>query len=225
MKQLLIEYNPFFVRTALTEDGELVEFGVEHVTAKSRVGNIYKGKVENVLAGMKAAFVNVGLERNGFLYVGDDDSVKVSAGDIVMCQVVKEQMGAKGARLSTDISLAGYTVVLLPAIMLFSLGLSYFLSALYVFFRDLKHIYSVILTLWTYLTPLFYTIDALKNQTLEKFMKLNPMYHYVEYFRDLLIGTVPSLEMHIVCYGFGIAMFVIGYVFLSAVRNQIAARL
>ena len=114
MKQLLIEYNPFFVRTALTEDGELVEFGVEHVTAKSRVGNIYKGKVENVLAGMKAAFVNVGLERNGFLYVGDDDSVKVSAGDIVMCQVVKEQMGAKGARLSTDISLAGYTVVLLP---------------------------------------------------------------------------------------------------------------
>ena len=56
-------------------------------------------------------------------------------------------------------------------------------------------------------------------------MKHNPIYHNVEYFRDLLIGTVPSLEMHIVCYGFGIAMFIIGYVFLSAVRNQIAARL
>ncbi len=117
------------------------------------------------------------------------------------------------------------TVVLLPAILLFSLGLSYFLSALYVFFRDLKHIYSVVLTLWTYLTPLFYTIDALKNDYIGKFMRLNPMYHYVNYFRDLLIGTVPTLETHIICYGFGIAMFVIGYVFLSAVRNQIAARL
>ena len=117
------------------------------------------------------------------------------------------------------------TVVLLPSVMLFSLGLSYFLSALYVFFRDLRHIYSVILTLWTYLTPLFYTIDALKNATLERFMNLNPMYHYVNYFRDLLIGTIPSAEAHIVCYGFGIAMFIIGYAFLSAVRNQIAARL
>ena len=115
MKRLFIEYNPYFVRVALAEDGELVEFGVEHVTARSRVGNIYKGKVENVIGGMKAAFVNVGLERNGFLYLGDgEESVKVSAGDIVMCQVVKEQMGAKGARLSTDISIAGYTVVLLP---------------------------------------------------------------------------------------------------------------
>ena len=78
--------------------------------------NIYKGKVENVLDGMKAAFVNIGLERNGFLYVGDmpREAGKVSPGDIVMCQVVKEQMGAKGARLTTDVTLPGYTVVLLP---------------------------------------------------------------------------------------------------------------
>src|SRR5699024_2871539 len=97
------------------EDGELIEFGAEHVAERSHVGNIYKGKVENVLGGMKAAFVNVGLERNGFLYIGDDEeSAKVSAGDIVMCQVVKEQMGTKGARLSRDISIAGYALVLLP---------------------------------------------------------------------------------------------------------------
>ena len=116
MKRLFIDYNPYFVRVALAEEGELVEFGVEHVTARSHVGNIYKGKVENVLSGMKAAFVNVGLPRNGFLYIGDapDGGSKVSAGDIVMCQVVKEQMGAKGARLTTDISLPGYTLVLLP---------------------------------------------------------------------------------------------------------------
>ena len=71
MKQLFIDYNPYFVRAALAEEGELVEFGVEHVASRGHVGNIYKGKVENVLGGMKAAFVNIGLERNGFLYVGD----------------------------------------------------------------------------------------------------------------------------------------------------------
>ena len=61
MKKLYIDYNPFFVRAAMTEDGELTEFGVERVARRSKVGNIYKGKVENVLAGMHAAFVNIGL--------------------------------------------------------------------------------------------------------------------------------------------------------------------
>ena len=55
MKELYIDYNPFFVRAALVEEGELVEFGVEHVSTRGHVGNIYKGKVENVLGGMKAA--------------------------------------------------------------------------------------------------------------------------------------------------------------------------
>ena len=116
-------------------------------------------------------------------------------------------------------------LALLPAVMLFSLGLSYFLSALYVFFRDIEHIYSVILTLWTYLTPLFYTIDVLGNPTVTRFMSFNPMYHYVTYFRDILTGIVPSAWEHLVCYGFGIAAFVIGYLFMCIVRNKIAAKL
>ena len=113
MKKLYIDFSPYFARTALVNDGELIEFGVEHAARRGHVGNIYKGKVENVLGGMKAAFVNIGLQRNGFLYIGDRAD-KVSPGDIVMCQVVKEQMGAKGARLTTDVTLPGYTVVLLP---------------------------------------------------------------------------------------------------------------
>ena len=117
------------------------------------------------------------------------------------------------------------TIVLLPAVMLFSLGLSYFLSALYVFFRDLEHIYSVILTLWTYLTPLFYTIDRLGNETVKRFMNLNPMYHYVNYFRDILSGTMPTAWQHLVCYAFGIGAFLIGYLFMTIVRNKIAAKL
>ncbi|MCQ2602572.1 MAG: Rne/Rng family ribonuclease, partial [Clostridia bacterium] len=127
MKKLLIDYNPYCVRAALVENGELVEFGVEHATMRGLVGNIYKGKVENVLSGMKAAFVNIGLERNGFLYVGDSlvDSARlkngrepielnVSPGDTVMCQVVKDQFGTKGARLTLDVSIPGYFLVLLP---------------------------------------------------------------------------------------------------------------
>ena len=115
MKQLFVDRNPFFVRTALVEEGKLIEFGVEHVAARGHVGNIYKGRIENVLGGMKAAFVNIGLERNGFLYIGDaEKDRRFSAGDIVMCQVVKEQFGSKGARLTLDVTLPGYSLVLLP---------------------------------------------------------------------------------------------------------------
>lgn len=117
------------------------------------------------------------------------------------------------------------TLVLLPAITLFSLGLSYFLSALYVFFRDLKHIYTVVLTLWTYLTPLFYAPEALNNPALIAVLKFNPMYYYVTYFRDLLMGVIPTLGEHILCYAFGIGAFVIGALFMLAVRNKIAAKL
>ncbi len=127
MKQLILDNTPFCTRAALVDDGELLEFSVEMASVCGIVGNIYKGRVENVLSGMKAAFVNIGLERNGFLYVGESlvdkerlhsvmpkKSEKLSAGDVIMCQVVKDQFGQKGARLTTDITLAGYYLVLLP---------------------------------------------------------------------------------------------------------------
>ena len=113
MKKLYIDHSPFFVRAALTEDGELAEFGVERATGRSRVGNIYKGKVENVLSGMHAAFVDIGLSRNGFLYI-EPSSRGLSPGDIIMCQVAKDEHNLKGARLTTDITLPGSFVVLLP---------------------------------------------------------------------------------------------------------------
>ena len=128
MKQLLLDYTPSCTRAALVENGELIEFSIEKAASRGIVGNIYKGKVENVLSGMEAAFVNIGLERNGFLYVGESlvDSkcigsslpkkkLNVSPGDIIMCQVVKDQFGQKGARLTTDITLPGNYLVLLPS--------------------------------------------------------------------------------------------------------------
>lgn len=118
-----------------------------------------------------------------------------------------------------------FILILLPAVTLFSLGLSYFLSALYVFFRDIEHIYSVLLTLWTYLTPLFYTVERLNNETVSKIMVLNPMYHYVEYFRSLLSGVLPSVQEHVIIYGFAAVMFLIGCIFMFSVKNKIAAKL
>lgn len=129
MKQLILDYTPFCTRAALVEDGELIDFSVEMANVRGIVGNIYKGVVENVLSGMKAAFVNIGLERNGFLYVGDSrvdksrlqsvpptkGGASISPGDVIMCQAVKDQFGQKGARLATDITLPGYYLVLLPS--------------------------------------------------------------------------------------------------------------
>ena len=117
------------------------------------------------------------------------------------------------------------TVALLPAVVLFSLGLSYLLSTLYVFFRDIQHVYTVLLTLWTYLTPLFYTIDRLNSDLVTKVMKFNPMFHYVEFFRDLLLGTIPGGTELLICYGFALGSFAVGYAFMRAVRNHIAANL
>ena len=124
-------------------------------------------------------------------------------------------------------------IIILPAVTIFSLGISYFLSALFVFFRDIKHIYSVILTLWTYLTPLFFSVDALNSELVSKAMVFNPMYHYVEGFRELLRGDIPNIMLSfsttqpsiLAMYGFAAISLVIGWLFLEAMKNKIAANL
>lgn len=113
----------------------------------------------------------------------------------------------------------------IPALLIFTLGISFFLSALYVFFRDIKHIYSVVTTLWMYLTPIFYSVSALKNELIEKVIVFNPMYHYVEATRALLTGTIPSLQTWGYMYLFAIISLVIGWSVLRALRNKIAANL
>ena len=97
------------------------------------------------------------------------------------------------------------TLLMLPALFLFSYGLSLILAAMYVFFRDIQHLYSVFLTLWTYLTPIFWKtenvlgIDDPSKVTpttyvlktgLTIVVNLNPMYHFVEYFRDIAYGCI-----------------------------------
>ena len=125
--QMLVHVDGGKVHVAILEGRTLVEHYVTHRHAQSIAGNIYLGKVQNVLPGMEAAFIDIGTSKNAVLYVGDvrvvpdeggskkrriEDILEV--GQPVLVQVVKDPMGAKGARLTTDISLPGRFVVLVP---------------------------------------------------------------------------------------------------------------
>lgn len=135
-KRILVDANPYRTRVMLLENGLPVEFYMERRSKERIVGNIYKGKVQNVLPGMYAAFVNINEEKNAFLYAGDikPDSALldgeqiegkltpsmicdiIKTGQDIMIQIVKEPMGTKGARASTQISLPGRTLVFLPTV-------------------------------------------------------------------------------------------------------------
>lgn len=101
--------------------------------------------------------------------------------------------------------------LLLVYMLLFCSGLGMLLSALAVFFRDICHFWSVIITAWTYATPLFYPVSLLPDwmQAAEAF---NPMYHYVSYFRDIaMYNTLPGIQENLVCLGIAAITFAVGF--------------
>ncbi len=140
-RKLLIQSDPFEVRVALLEDDRPVEISIERRGERGLVGSIYRGKVARVLPGIQAAFVDIGLERHAFLYVGDvrdqlaelaelageeevwraatDEPPRaidelLSPGQELMVQVRKDPLPNKGARVTTQIALPGRYLVLLP---------------------------------------------------------------------------------------------------------------
>ena len=133
-KEILVDANKFAIRVAVVEDGTPVELYVEQNGTERLVGNIYLGKVQNVLPGMQAAFVDIGLEKNAFLYAGDvffpgdqydeleqlPETRKIGdllkPGQNVLVQVAKDPVGTKGARVTTHITLAGRSLVLMPTV-------------------------------------------------------------------------------------------------------------
>lgn len=125
-KEIVVNVGPEETRVALREDGQWTEFFLERQVNQRIVGNIYKGRVENVLPGMGAAFVNIGLEKNAFLYV-EDAAIKeeeknlpieriIKTSQEVVTQIVKEPMGSKGARITNHITLPGRYLVLMPTV-------------------------------------------------------------------------------------------------------------
>ncbi len=126
-RELLISVDVGEQRVAVLEDGRVAEVYLERPERRSIAGNIYLGVVDNVLPGMEAAFVEIGLEKNGFLYVdeivvpelegrrhGKKIQDLISRGEQLLVQAVKDPMKTKGARLTTEISLPGRFLVYVP---------------------------------------------------------------------------------------------------------------
>lgn len=129
--QVIIDIGDYMSTVSLLENGKLNEFYVEYGHKNNLLtGNIYKGRVVNVLSGLESAFIDIGLIRNGFLYVGETlaekndlkkygllpSQLNLKEGDYVMVQVTKEESQGKGARLSINMSIPGRYVVYLPTI-------------------------------------------------------------------------------------------------------------
>ena len=107
------------------------------------------------------------------------------------------------------------SVVMLPVFLLymtgFCVGLSLFLATASVFFRDVMHLWGVVLTAWTYATPLFYPQEILPAWVLP-LENFNPMFHYVNYMRVMLLyGQMPSLKLNVACAGFAVLALVVGW--------------
>ncbi len=127
--EILINVTPQETRVAMLEQGVVQELHVERQSARGLVGNIYLGRVARVLPGMQSAFVEIGLERAAFLHIADIWEHRqgghggtdtrpiekiVHEGQALLVQVIKDPIGTKGARLSTQVSLAGRLLVYLP---------------------------------------------------------------------------------------------------------------
>jgi ribonuclease G len=131
-QDILINWAPQETRVAIVENGAVQELHIERTLERGLVGNIYLGKVTRVLPGMQSAFIDIGLERAAFLHVADlhtssgfgarraDDAPplpierQVFEGQTLTVQVIKDPIGTKGARLSTQVSIAGRMLVFLP---------------------------------------------------------------------------------------------------------------
>ena len=132
-EDILINWAPQETRVAVVENGVLQELHVERSLERGLVGNVYLGRVARVLPGMQSAFIDIGLERAAFLHVADvwqrpaegeapgrhppvqvPIERQVFEGQTLLVQVIKDPVGSKGARLSTQISIAGRMLVFLP---------------------------------------------------------------------------------------------------------------
>jgi ribonuclease G len=126
--EILINVTPQETRVAMLEQGVVQELHIERTSARGLVGNIYLGRVARVLPGMQSAFVEIGLERAAFLHIADIWEHRQNGhggterpierilheGQALLVQVIKDPIGTKGARLSTQVSLAGRLLVYLP---------------------------------------------------------------------------------------------------------------
>ena len=126
MKTIIGNVMPEETRMAIIEDGRLRDFSVERNDETHIVNHIYKGTIQNILPALQAAFVNIGRKKNAFLYFGDIfpraatkeeiQQMHISVGQSILVQVIKEEHGTKGCKVTANVSLAGRYAVLTPTV-------------------------------------------------------------------------------------------------------------
>ena len=125
-EEILINFTPQETRVAVMYQGAVQELHIERCASRGFVGNVYVGRIVRILPGMQSAFIEIGLDRTAFLHVADireprpsDEPLRpierlLFEGQNILVQVIKDPMGSKGARLSTQVSIAGRMLVYLP---------------------------------------------------------------------------------------------------------------
>lgn len=131
-EEILVNVTPQECRAAVVENGMLQEMYIERASSRGLVGNIYRGKVIRVLPGMQAAFINIGRERSAFLHAAEilpisetelieDENIKtpdinelLHDGQTITVQVIKDEIGTKGARLTTHLTIPSHFLVMMP---------------------------------------------------------------------------------------------------------------
>ena len=127
VRKMIVRQRDNLAQIAVLEDDILVEHYVDRASAASLIGNVYLGRVQNVLPSMEAAFVDIGRGRNGVIYAGEIDwdyfgaegqnrkvEKVLKSGQTILVQVTKDPVGAKGARLTNHVSIPGRYIVYAP---------------------------------------------------------------------------------------------------------------
>ena len=118
-----------------------------------------------------------------------------------------------------------FTMLLFPLVIiflfLFSTGVSYILSIAYVFFGDIKYLYSVVLTIWMYMSGIFYPVDSVTS-VMQRIISANPVYSYIQFAREcVMYQKVPDASVWLKMIGWGTGMFVVGYYIFRRKENSV----
>ena len=114
MKKILVHHKRNETAVAILEDNKLVNYYVDRDDEAKLIGNIYKGKIQNFLPGIQAAFVDIGRDKNAFLQLSKKETFEI--GQDILIQIKKEAIGTKGPRATTAISIPGHNIVYIPGV-------------------------------------------------------------------------------------------------------------
>lgn len=118
-----------------------------------------------------------------------------------------------------------FAPIVVVLLLLFSLGISFILATAYVFFGDVKHLYSVLTTLWMYCSALFYPIDSMKG-TVRKLIEVNPIFVYIDSLRSVVMyGRLPSVRSMIIMVAWTLLVYVLGYFVFRKNRNMVMQKI